>query len=532
MTTLPRSFGSVLSGPRTDDATALGRYAKTGDPAAFETLTRRYQGMVFGTCLRVLRSAADAEDAAQETFLKLAKNAGSIGGNAAAWLHACALGTSKDLLRARVSRARAEQHACPHDGADGDADRRAWREIEPHLDDALAQLSQEECDAIVGHFLAGRPQKELAREAGVSAGTMSRRIERALASLGDRLRVASPGITLASAAGAIASILSLGAKQSLAASANLSAPLAKVALAHAAISGKTAAGSSLASPAILGLLAAGLLAGGASLIYFKQPGSKPPAALAAVSGSVPRPTRDSDEFEVVDQTVDGGPAEDFRATIDDRNITMRFSDREKSIKHLVRLSIESGPLAQKRGTLRVKIAELVLGKEDGFNKELGNSATCDYELSADRLALNLAIDGQEQEKPSFAFVRVKDVPVKDPDSIVGEWERRAHLRVRFASDAILISDVNAAPGRGPMRLRVLDWSDGSGYSKASTICAASPWFPPLIGKRVKLFVRKDERGYTLALHDFDSDRLDEFPSGFTPGKGERVQVLTAREATR
>jgi Fe2+ or Zn2+ uptake regulation protein len=60
---------------RLDDRTALHRFAVTGDPVAFEVLTNRHQSMVLSTCVRILRSPADAEDAAQETFLKLARNA-------------------------------------------------------------------------------------------------------------------------------------------------------------------------------------------------------------------------------------------------------------------------------------------------------------------------------------------------------------------------------------------------------------------------------------------------------------------------
>lgn len=81
------------------DADALARYASKRDPRAFEVLVLRYQAMVVHTCRRVMTSQADAEDGAQETFLKLARRAGEIRSNVAAWLFACALRTKASFPR-------------------------------------------------------------------------------------------------------------------------------------------------------------------------------------------------------------------------------------------------------------------------------------------------------------------------------------------------------------------------------------------------------------------------------------------------
>ena len=45
-----------------------------GQQPAFVELFSRYRGMVYGLCLRMLRHREDAEDATQETFLRVAKN--------------------------------------------------------------------------------------------------------------------------------------------------------------------------------------------------------------------------------------------------------------------------------------------------------------------------------------------------------------------------------------------------------------------------------------------------------------------------
>ncbi|MFN9131459.1 MAG: RNA polymerase sigma factor [Phycisphaerales bacterium] len=174
------------------DLAALERYATSGDPRAFEILAVRYRDMVLGTCLRTLSSMADAEDATQETFLKLARHAREIRSNAAAWLHATAVRTSLDALRRRTSQRRAVERSAADRvamertaaRAESPADEPTWRQMQPVVDAALASLSDADRSLIVERFLAGRPQADMAAEAGVSKGTMSRRIDAAL----ERLR--------------------------------------------------------------------------------------------------------------------------------------------------------------------------------------------------------------------------------------------------------------------------------------------------------------------------------------------------------
>ncbi len=45
-----------------------------GQPLAFGELFARYRGMVYGLCLRMLRHREEAEDATQETFIRVARN--------------------------------------------------------------------------------------------------------------------------------------------------------------------------------------------------------------------------------------------------------------------------------------------------------------------------------------------------------------------------------------------------------------------------------------------------------------------------
>src|SRR5688500_13219330 len=57
-----------------DDLRPLIRRCLTGDQAAMMALVERFRGQVFGLCYRMLGQRQDAEDVAQETFVRVLKN--------------------------------------------------------------------------------------------------------------------------------------------------------------------------------------------------------------------------------------------------------------------------------------------------------------------------------------------------------------------------------------------------------------------------------------------------------------------------
>ncbi len=173
------------------DLSLLHRFAKAGDAAAFSEIVRRYAGVVFATCHRVLHDSARAEDAAQETFYRLMKRPDAVSQSLGAWLHTAATNLAVDSLRSESARRRREQEYAEERvqiREDSVREVSSWADKSPKIDEAMAQLSEEDRLLLIAHFLQGRPQNEMASAAKVSNATMSRRIRSASQALQLKLR--------------------------------------------------------------------------------------------------------------------------------------------------------------------------------------------------------------------------------------------------------------------------------------------------------------------------------------------------------
>jgi RNA polymerase sigma factor (sigma-70 family) len=167
------------------DLQHLQRYATTGDAHAFRELVQAHGAMVHATALRVTCNAAAAQDVAQETFLELARKAGSITQSVAAWLHRVAWNRACDAVRRESTRKRVEEAMAETWHTDREA---TWPDIEPHVDASLNELPNELREVLVLYFLEGRTQAEVARHLGKNQATVSRAIERGTSSMREALR--------------------------------------------------------------------------------------------------------------------------------------------------------------------------------------------------------------------------------------------------------------------------------------------------------------------------------------------------------
>jgi RNA polymerase sigma factor (sigma-70 family) len=237
----------VLGEHGCDDGQLLERYLTRREEAAFEALVRRHGPMVLGVCHRVLRNTQDAEDAFQATFLVLVRKAASIRPRAQVgnWLYGVAYRTA---LKARAVAARqaAVERLRPRPELLHEEPAPDWL---PLLDEELSRLPDKYRTPIVLCDLRGKTRKEAARLLGWPEGTLSTRLARARALLGQRL--ARRGVALASG-GAVLALAGSGA-----ASANVPPALVAAAVRAAAYfaAGQTAG----AVPATVVALTEGVL---------------------------------------------------------------------------------------------------------------------------------------------------------------------------------------------------------------------------------------------------------------------------------
>lgn len=166
------------------DTCLLQSYRLHGDATAFAEIVRAHSGMVYATAQRVTRDAMLAEEVAQDAFLSLAKSGHQTIGSVAAWLHHVSFQRACDAVRRETTRQRYEL-AAEHWHEPPDA---TWTDIEPVLDEVLAELPNELRALLIEHFLEQRTQAELATRYGLSQSTISRQIESGVAEIRSRLR--------------------------------------------------------------------------------------------------------------------------------------------------------------------------------------------------------------------------------------------------------------------------------------------------------------------------------------------------------
>jgi RNA polymerase sigma-70 factor (ECF subfamily) len=94
----------------TQDEIELMRRTARGDPAAFRALADAHLAKIMNFAHRMLHNRSDAEDVAQETFLRLWKDAARFEPRArvSTWLHRIAHNLCIDRLRARREQPTAE----------------------------------------------------------------------------------------------------------------------------------------------------------------------------------------------------------------------------------------------------------------------------------------------------------------------------------------------------------------------------------------------------------------------------------------
>ncbi len=188
----------------TNDATLLARYVAEGAEIAFAEIVARRLPLVYGTALRRLGGdRADAEDVAQAVFVALARQASSLVRHptVAGWLYTTTVRQANNQLRRRQRRQTHEQALMTKSDLNVPVEI-DWGQLQPILDDALQELSEQDRNAVVLRYFEQRAFPAIGSELGLSEDAARMRAARALEKL--RARLAKRGlISSAAALGAV-----------------------------------------------------------------------------------------------------------------------------------------------------------------------------------------------------------------------------------------------------------------------------------------------------------------------------------------
>ena len=157
------------------DRVLLVRWSEHRDAEAFHELVNRYAGLVMATCLRVLGNSHDAEEVAQECFLRLASEPVSIRTSLAGWLHALATCRALDRLRADRQRGHRER---TYAATRATGDDPTWDDVQRYVDEAIAALPTRLREPLVRHFMDRQTHETIAHDLGLSRASVTRRIAR------------------------------------------------------------------------------------------------------------------------------------------------------------------------------------------------------------------------------------------------------------------------------------------------------------------------------------------------------------------
>ena len=174
------------------DEETLVQRARRGDPTAFEELVLAYQSLAFRTAFVIAGDAADAEEAAQDAFVKAhrALRRFRSGEPFRPWLLTIVANEARNRRRSRGRRSALALRAVAEPEMPGDDPEQAALATERRrqLLTAVERLRGDDRDVLACRFFLELSEQETAAALGIARGTVKSRTHRALTRLEEELR--------------------------------------------------------------------------------------------------------------------------------------------------------------------------------------------------------------------------------------------------------------------------------------------------------------------------------------------------------
>lgn len=190
------------------DAGLITRF-NSGDEAAFVEIMDRYHGKIFGLAQNLLRNAADAEEIAQDTFIRAHRGLATFRGDSslATWLYRIALNLSRNRYWYFFRRRRQDSVSLERPlseetegtfsdliAADTNSPVQATvtQEFTDLISTCMEKLDARHREILTMRNILNLPYDEIARALGINVGTVKSRIARARENLRKLLAELAP----------------------------------------------------------------------------------------------------------------------------------------------------------------------------------------------------------------------------------------------------------------------------------------------------------------------------------------------------